>query len=101
MPYHMALVAASPKGSLTMTTIEVKLDLPEQLAREAQAAGLLTPKALTSMLRDAVRRQAALALLEGAARATDAGSEAMTMDEIQREVNAVRRARRAKANSDA
>lgn len=84
-----------------MTTIEVKLDLPEQLAREAQAAGLLTPKALTSMLRDAVRRQAAIALLEGAARATDAGSETMTMDEIQQEVNAVRRARRAKANSDA
>jgi len=84
-----------------MTTIEVKLDLPEQLAREAQAAGLLTPQALTSLLRDAVRRQAAIALLEGAARATGAGSEAMTMDEIQQEVNAVRRARRAKANSDA
>jgi post-segregation antitoxin (ccd killing protein) len=101
MPYHIVLVAASPKGTLTMTTIEVKLDLPEQLAREAQAAGLLTPKALTSTLRDAVRRQAAIALLEGAARATDAGSEAMTMDEIQQEVNAVRRARRAKANPDA
>ena len=84
-----------------MTTIEVKLDLPEQLVREAQEAGLLTPKALTSMLRDAVRSQAAGALLEGAARATDAGSEAMTMDEIQQEVNAIRRARRAKANSDA
>jgi negative regulator of replication initiation len=84
-----------------MTTIEVKLDLPEQLARDAQAAGLLTPNALTSLLRDALRRQAAIALLEGAGRASDAGSEAMTMDEIQQEVNAIRRARRAKSNSDA
>lgn len=29
-----------------MTTLRLKLDLPDRLAREAQAAGLLTPEAI-------------------------------------------------------
>ncbi|MDA8383500.1 MAG: hypothetical protein M0037_10645 [Betaproteobacteria bacterium] len=77
-----------------MTTLEVKLNLSDRLAREAQAAGLLTPQALTQLLKDAMRKQAAQALLGGAARATRAGSKPLSMDEIQAEVNAVRRARR-------
>jgi len=76
-----------------MTTLEVKLDLPDRLAREAQAAGLLEPRALAQLLKDAMRRQAAQALLAGAARATAAGSKPLSMDEIQAEVNAVRAAR--------
>lgn len=66
-----------------MTTLEVKLDLPDRLAREARAAGLLTPKALAQLLKDAMRRQAAQALLAGAARATAAGSKPLSMNEIQ------------------
>lgn len=77
-----------------MTTLEVKLDLPDRLAREALAAGLLTPKALAQLLKDAMRRQAAQALLTGAARATEAGGKPMSMEEIQAEVNAVRRERK-------
>ncbi len=76
-----------------MTTLEVKLNLSDRLAREAQAAGLLTPQALAQLLKDAMRTQAARALLDGAARATKAGSKPMSMDEIQAEVSAVRRAR--------
>ena len=76
-----------------MTTLEVKLNLSDRLAREAQAAGLLTPQALAQLLKDAMRKQAARALLDGAARATKAGSKPMSMDEIQAEVSAVRRAR--------
>ena len=82
-----------------MTTLEVKLDLPDRLAREAQAAGLLTPQALARLLRDAMRRQAAQTLLAGAARASRAGSEPLSMDEIQTEVNAVRRSRKANASA--
>lgn len=41
------------------------------------------------------RRRAAQAILEGAGRATKAGSKPMSMDEIQAEINAVRRARKA------
>ena len=40
-----------------MTTLELKLNLPDRLAREAQAAGLLTPEALSQMLKDAMRRR--------------------------------------------
>ena len=76
-----------------MTTLEVKLNLSDRLAREAQAAGLLTPRALAQLLKDAMRKQAAQALLEGAARATKTGAKPMSMDEIQVEVNAVRRVR--------
>ena len=41
-----------------------------------------------------MRKQAAQALLDGAARATKTGAKPMSMDEIQTEVNAVRRARK-------
>ena len=40
-----------------MTTLQVKLDLPDRLAREAQAAGLLTPKALRELFKDAMQRR--------------------------------------------
>ncbi|MCL4739434.1 MAG: hypothetical protein KJZ81_14575 [Burkholderiaceae bacterium] len=82
-----------------MTTLEVKLDLPDRLAREAQAAGLLTPKALRAMLEDAMRRRAAQALLAGAARGSGAASKPLSMKELQAEVDAVRRARRSGSRS--
>lgn len=82
-----------------MTTLELKLNLPDRLAREAQAAGLLTPEALSQMLKDAMRRRAGQALLAGAAHATAAGSKPMSMKEIQAEVNAVRRARKPRTDA--
>lgn len=82
-----------------MTTLELKLNLPDRLAREAQAAGLLTPEALSDLLKDAMRRRAAQALLAGAERATKAGGKPLSMDEIQSEVNTVRRARRSSSQT--
>jgi hypothetical protein len=79
-----------------MIMLEVTLDLPDRLAREAQAAGLLTPQALSRLLKDAMRRRAGQALLAGAARATASGSRPLTMRLIQTEVNAARRARKAR-----
>jgi hypothetical protein len=76
-----------------MTTLELKLNLPDRLAREAQAAGLLTPEALSNLLKDAMRRRAAQALLSGAAQATKVGSKPLPMNEIQSEINAVRQTR--------
>ena len=80
-----------------MATLEVTLDLPERLAREALAAGLLTPTALRQMVKDAMRRRAAQTLLAGAARASAAGGKPLSMKGIQAEVNAVRRERKAKS----
>ena len=78
-----------------MTTLEVKLTLSERLAKEAQAAGLLTPKAIEKLLRDAVRRQALRQFLSVSDQVATKGIAPMSLDEIQDEVNAVRKARRA------
>lgn len=77
-----------------MTTLEIKVNLPERLAREAKDAGLLTPASLSKLLKEAMRHRAAQALLTGAHRATKAGSKPMTLETIQTEINAVRRARK-------
>ncbi len=77
-----------------MTTLELKLSLPERLAKEAQAAGLLTPEAITQLVKEAVRRRAGRALLDAAERVAQAGIPPLSMEEIQSEVNAVRRARK-------
>jgi hypothetical protein len=82
-----------------MTTLELTLNLPDRLAREAQAAGLLTQEGLSELLKDAMRRREAQALLAGAQRASDAGSKPLSMKDIQSEVNAVRRSRKAGSNA--
>ena len=84
-----------------MTSPELKLELPDRLAREAMAAGLLTPRALRELLKDAMQRRAVKAMLTGAARATASGSRPLSVKQIQAEVNAVRRERRVKARSGA
>jgi len=80
-----------------MTKVDLTLELPDSLAREADAAGLLSPRALARLLREEMRRAAAKRLLDGAARATAAGSKPLSLAEIQREVGEVRKARRAGA----
>lgn len=80
-----------------MTTLQLKVELPDQLAKEAQDAGLLTSQSISRLLKDAVRRAAGERLLAGAKRATRAGSRPMSMRAIQREVDAVRKARKARS----
>ena len=73
-----------------MTTIQI--ELPDATAQAARDAGLLTSRALAQLLKDAMRKQAEQDLLNGAARASKSGAKPMSTDEIQAEVNAVRRA---------
>lgn len=77
-----------------MTTLELKLTLSDRLAKEAEAAGLLTARSVSKLLKDAVRRSAGERLLAGAGRASGAGSKPMSLRAIQAEVNAVRQARK-------
>ena len=77
--------------------MELKVNLPDTLANEAQAAGLLTPQAIERLLREAVRSAAVTELFETADRLAAANIPPMTMAEIQAEVDAVRRARRERA----
>ncbi len=78
-----------------MTTLDVKLDLPESLAKEAQQAGLLAPKEIEKLLREEIRRRAVGELFEAMDRMAAAEGPPMTEDEIQAEIDAVRAARRA------
>ncbi|MCC6659089.1 MAG: hypothetical protein IT512_12975 [Rhodocyclaceae bacterium] len=43
-----------------MTTVQIQL--PDELAQDAQAAGLLAPEAIEAMLREQLRKQAGEAL---------------------------------------
>ena len=79
-----------------MTTLELKLTLPVQLAKKAKAAGLLKPEAIEKLLREQLRRQAGEELQAMMDKLADANIPPMSIDEIQAEVNAVRKARRAR-----
>lgn len=77
-----------------MSTMQVKFDIPVRLAREAQAAGLLTPKGIQQVLKEAMRRRAGEALVAGAQRASKTGGSPPDMDKLVAEVKAVRAARK-------
>ena len=77
--------------------MEPKVSLPDTLANEAQAAGLLTSQAIERLLREAVRSKAVHELFETADRLAAANIPPMTMEEIQAEVDAIRKARRERA----
>lgn len=69
-----------------MTTLEVKLNLPDSLANEARQAGLLTPEELERLLREALRARRVERLT--AVRESLAANPlpSMTSEEIQAEI---------------
>ena len=82
-----------------MTTLDIKLNLPDSLAREAARMGLLEPDSLQALLREAVRSRRIARLAEARQRIAAAGIPPLTMEEIQAEIEADRAERRAKASS--
>jgi hypothetical protein len=77
---------------------KVEIELPDATARAARKAGLLTSEALERLLTEAIRRrQAADALVAITERVAEAGIEPMSMEEVDREVKAVRTERRQRA----
>lgn len=77
-----------------MTTLELKLSLPDRLAEEAQAAGLLTPEAIESMLRETLRCRHVEELRQAMATLAAADIPPMSIEEIEAEVKAYRNERR-------
>ena len=76
-----------------MSTLELKLVLPDSLAREAEAGGLLTPESIEALLRAEIRRRRVTRLFMAADRL--AALEApLTEAEIEAEIAAVRQSRR-------
>lgn len=78
-----------------MTTLEVTLNLPDQIAQEAQRAGLLSGQAIGRLIEEAVRREAGKKLLDAMQRLREANVPPLTEEEIAEEVKAVRAARKA------
>jgi len=79
-----------------MQTVDLKITLSDQVAREAQEAGLLTERGIERLIEDAIRRAAGTKLLDAMRRLRDARVPPLTEDEIAAEVAAVR-ARRGRA----
>lgn len=71
-----------------MTTLELRL--PDQLAREAQTAGLLTPEELERMVREALRLQRVQKLAQAREKLAAQPLPPMTAEEIQAEIDAYR-----------
>jgi hypothetical protein len=77
-----------------MTTVDLTLKLPDKLLSQVEAAGLLAPRELARLLRAEIKRQAGQRIIEGAERALAAGSQPMSMREVQSIVDEVRKERR-------
>lgn len=77
-----------------MIQLEFTLALPDGLAQEARAAGLLTSEAIEALIRDAVRRQHAERFFEDANRLAALDLPPLTEEEIEAEIQMARQERR-------
>jgi Arc/MetJ family transcription regulator len=73
---------------------KVQINLPDQLAQEAQRAGLLTPERLERMLREQLKARKTDELFTAMDRMAAVDEPAMTPEEIAEELHAMRAARR-------
>ena len=80
-----------------MTTLELKLNLPDRLAQDAAQMGLLDSESLQTLLREAVRNRRITQLALARQRVAEAGIAPMSLDVIQEEVDAYRTERRNQA----
>lgn len=78
-----------------MTKVEVKLNLPDEIAEEARRAGLLTEQAIEQLIEEAVRRDAGKKLLDAMQRLRAANVPPLSEEDVIAEVQAARAARRA------
>lgn len=82
-----------------MTRLDLKLELPDGLAKQAQEAGLLEASAIEELLREAVRRRALGHFLSVADSVAQAGIPEMSPEEIETEIKTYREERRRAAGA--
>jgi hypothetical protein len=70
--------------------LDIRLNLPDSVAREAEAHGLLKPESLEFLVREALRRQRIDRLFEAADRLAAVPLPPLTEAEVEAEVQAVR-----------
>lgn len=74
---------------------ELKINLPDGLAREAEANGLLTPESIESLLREELKRRRVNGLFAAADRLANIETPPLTEAEVEAEILAARQSRRA------
>jgi hypothetical protein len=74
-----------------MVTVDFKLSLPEKVRKEAEKAGLLSPKAIERLLREEIRRRRIDGLFATADRLAGLDFPAMSDDEIEQEIRHARK----------
>jgi hypothetical protein len=70
--------------------LEIRLSLPDSVAREAEASGLLAPESMESLLREALRKRRVDRLFEAADRLAAAPLPSLTEAEVEAEVHFAR-----------
>lgn len=76
-----------------MDVLEIKVVLPESLAREAEANGLLSAQVIERLLREELRRKRVDDLFASADRLAATDEPPMTEAEVEAEIQAARAAR--------
>jgi hypothetical protein len=74
---------------------ELKINLPDGLAREAEANGLLTSESIESLLREELQRRRVSGLFSAADRLASLDIPPLTEAEVEAEILAARQSRRA------
>ena len=77
-----------------MTTLEIELNLPDNLASQAKAVGLLNSEAIEKLLAEALRRKTFDDFLAMAEDVEAAGVTPLSQEEIEAEIKAFRAKRR-------
>lgn len=78
-----------------MTTITLTLTMPDELAEEAEEAGLLSSGTLLQLIRQEVRQRRIESLFLAADRLAAVDDTPLSADELAAEIAAARRERRA------
>jgi hypothetical protein len=73
---------------------ELKINLPDGLAREAEANGLLTPESIEFLLRQELKRRRTNGLFAAADRLASLDTPPLTEAEVEAEIVAARQSRR-------
>lgn len=74
-----------------MTILDFKISLPDRLRKEAEEAGLLTPKAIERLLREEIRRRHVEGFFAAADRLAGLDLPRLSDDEIETEIRLARR----------
>jgi hypothetical protein len=72
------------------TELEIRLSLPDSVAREAEENGLLEPASLEILLREELRRRRVDRLFDAADRLSELSESPLTQEEVEAEIRAVR-----------